>query len=162
MRLSPDLVSELLVDGSLFVRAAARSYLRELEIVPSESEVETWAFGGSNDATKKALDYFVKARLRVHAPLVEEVFHRGWHLYDGDLFRAIIATHAVGCREQLRTYVEGHHIDLRRWSAITLAHLGDDTGRELILSMRELRATNPNKANGWDARRAWNELPVRD
>lgn len=162
VRLSPDLVGELLVDGSLFVRAAARSYLREFAIVPSESEVETWAFGGSNDATKEALDYFVKAPLRAHAPIVEEVFHRGWHLYDGDLFRAIIATHAVGCREQLRTYLEGHHIDLRRWSAIALAHLGDDTGRELLLSMRELRATNHSKANGSDARRAWNALSVRD
>ena len=162
VRLRPDLVGRLLADGSCFVQASARSYLRELAIVPSESELETWAFGGSNDATKNALDYFVKARLRVHAPIVEEVFHRGWHLYDGDLFRAIIATHALGCREQLRTYVEGHHIDLRRWSAIALAHLGDDTGRELILSMRDVRATNPNKANGSDAWRAWYVLPVRD
>lgn len=154
VKLDRNVVATLLQDGSLHIRSLAQHHLRALKIELTLEQLRRWALDGSYEANKGALRYMTKKADKAHAPIVEEVFRRGWHLFDEQQFRAIIATDARGCLDQLRGYVNAHHIFLRRWAAVTLAYFGDDTGRGLLKPKLERSVHHGNQPNREEVLRA--------
>lgn len=140
--LSGDLFVTLSLDPSRYVRSAAGGVIRKNGIKLTPDQVKRWALDGDYAAIEQALAYIHQNPHKKYAPTVAEVFRRGWHLYDENLFKAIIVTRATDCVPQLRKYLQGEHVDLRRRAALTLAFLGDDSGRALLLQERSRFSTH--------------------
>ena len=132
VEIDPDVVVTLLMDGSFYIRNLASRCLYGMGIELTKEQIRRWALDGSYEVTTHALGYITRKANKAHAPIVEEVFRREWHLFDAQMFRAIIATDARGCADQLRGYLDEQHIFLRHWAAVTLAHFGDDSGRDAL------------------------------
>jgi len=141
--LSGDLFVTLSLDPSRYVRSAAGGVMRKNGIKLTRDQVKRWALDGDYATTEQALAFIHQNPHKKYAPTVAEVFRRGWHLYDENLFKAIIVTRATDCVAQLRKYLRGEHIDLRRRAALTLAFLGDDSGTGLLLQERSRFSTHP-------------------
>lgn len=146
--LDQDVLSTLLRDRSPHVGTLAFRFTNKLHVELTEEQVRLWALEGSPEATTNAFRYIIEKRDPSHAPIVEEVFRRGWHLFDAQLYRAIIATDSPGCtldwsdgRLGLRSYLTDHHPLLRRWAAVTLATIGDDGGADQTGTIIELLKT---------------------
>lgn len=58
-------------------------------------------------------------------PIIIEVFNRGWHLYESELYRAITANRVTQLVEPLRKYTEHQPLKLREIALTTLDRLGD-------------------------------------
>lgn len=132
-----DMLVDFLLDPSLTLRSAAARILRSADVQLTAARVRRWALTGDHSATTQALRYIHEHARRGDAATVVEVFNRGSHLFDENLFKSIIVTGARACLEPLRTMLQHEHIDLRRRAAITLAFFHDDAGRDVILQEHE-------------------------
>ncbi len=140
-----EVTTPLLLHPSFEVRTAARGLVQREEL--TIEQLRSWALGGRYDATSNALRYIHEHPRADYAEVVNDVFRGGGHLFDENLFKAIIVTRAAACLDDLRGYLHGQHIDLRRRAAITLAFFGDDSGREIMMRERaRLSALGPSAA----------------
>ncbi len=133
LNISEDLFVTLSLHPHRQVRGAAGSFVRNRDIRLSGHQLERWALSDDFAATRSALFYVQKNARKEYQEVVAQVLQRGRHLYDENLYRAIIAVQATQCVPQLKGYLDGCHIDLRRRAAYTLAFLGDGSGRQVLL-----------------------------
>jgi hypothetical protein len=98
----------------------------------SVEEVEAWVISGDGSSRRSAINYIRSHPKPEYRGIVLKVLQGGWLLSDPMLFEAIIKTNAVDATDTLRAYLEREHIDLRTNAAITLVHLGDESGAEVL------------------------------
>lgn len=134
-QITPNLAVTLLMHDSYYVRSMAFILMREHAIALDEDQLLRLVESGDYEATSTALRYIAGEGNRRHASVVLMALDRGWHLYDEQLYRAIIATEAREAVPTLRKLVADHHIDVRRWAAFALAHFGDDAGAAVLRSL---------------------------
>ncbi|MCH7871408.1 MAG: hypothetical protein IID33_06880, partial [Planctomycetes bacterium] len=140
-----EVAAPLLLHPSFDVRMAAGGLVQREAL--TTDQLRRWALGGRYDATSAALRYVHQHPRAEYADVVADVFRSGGHLFDENLFKAIIVTRATACLDHLRSYLHRQHIDLRRRAAITLAFFGDDSGRKIMLRERaRLSALGPSAA----------------
>ena len=116
---------DLLHSRSSSVASVMHTALRNGDISFSPEEVRQWALDGHHSSARTALAFMARKPNPDYVPIIIEVFNRGWHLYEPELYRAITANRVTQLVEPLRKYTEHQPLKLREMALTTLDRLGD-------------------------------------
>jgi hypothetical protein len=133
--LDGDLAIRLLTGSDILVRGRAGFVFRDEDFSLTDSQVWRWAFSGDFLSTRMALRYIHRHPKPEFRRIVARILREERHLFDEDLFKAIIATEARDCVDLLRAYLEDEHFALRFNAAVTLVHLDEDAGRATLAEL---------------------------
>ncbi len=134
--LDGELAVSLLTDPDQMLRGRVSFALSDGTLTLTVGEIEQWAITGDSQTTRSALQYISRHPKPEYVPIVTKVLHGSRHLFDKQLYEAIIETNATGCADLLRAYLENEHFALRVNAAITLVHLGDESGAAALAELQ--------------------------
>jgi hypothetical protein len=130
--LDGELALSLLTGPDLMLQSRVSWALSDGMLTLTAGAIERWAITGDSQSTRSALRYISRDPKPEYAPIVRKVLYGGRHLFDKQLYEAIIETNATGCADLLRVYLSNEHFALRVNAAITLVHLGDESGAAVL------------------------------